>query len=200
MQDFPETQLPDTDREELSPANKRRGIIRFVAILLITAAVAAGLALLVNYLVFEPFYVNGPSMQPTLDGGRSDVDEDGDIVYLNTVKKPSRGDIAVFSYENRHLVKRVIGVPGDTVLIKDGELFLNGELMSEDYILEDMADTPYSDQTFLSPTVPDGAYFVLGDNRNNSSDSRVFGCVSEDDITGVCWLVRRASDGKLHLL
>ena len=46
----------------------------------------------------------------------------------------------------------------------------------------------------------DGAYYVLGDNRNNSSDSRVFGCVSEDDITGVCWLVRRASDGKLHLL
>lgn len=200
MQDFPEYQLPDTDREELSPANKRRGIIRFVAILLITAAVAAGLALLVNYLVFEPFYVNGPSMQPTLDGGRSDVDEDGDIVYLNTVKKPSRGDIVVFSYENRHLVKRVIGVPGDTVLIKDGELYLNGELMSEDYILEDMADSPYSDQTFLSLTVPDGAYYVLGDNRNNSSDSRVFGCVSEDDITGVCWLVRRASDGKLHLL
>lgn len=200
MQDFPETQLPDTDREELSPANKRRGIIRFVAILLITAAVAAGLALLVNYLVFEPFYVNGPSMQPTLDGGRSDVDEDGDIVYLNTVKKPSRGDIVVFSYESRHLVKRVIGVPGDTVLIKDGELFLNGELMREDYILEDMADSPYSDQTFLSLTVPDGAYYVLGDNRNNSSDSRVFGCVSEDDITGVCWLVRRASDGKLHLL
>ena len=179
MQDFPETQLPDTDREELSPANKRRGIIRFVAILLITAAVAAGLALLVNYLVFEPFYVN---------------------VYLNTVKKPSRGDIVVFSYESRHLVKRVIGVPGDTVLIKDGELFLNGELMSEDYILEDMVDSPYSDQTFLSLTVPDGAYYVLGDNRNNSSDSRVFGCVSEDDITGVCWLVRRASDGKLHLL
>lgn len=200
MQDFPETQLPDTDREELSPANKRRGIIRFVAILLITAAVAAGLALLVNYLVFEPFYVNGPSMQPTLDGGRADVDEDGDIVYLNTVKKPSRGDIVVFSYENRHLVKRVIGVPGDTVLIKDGELYLNGELLSEDYILEDMADTPYSDQTFLSLTVHDGAYYVLGDNRNNSSDSRVFGCVSEDDITGVCWLVRRASDGKLHLL
>lgn len=200
MQDFPETQLPDTDREELSPANKRRGIIRFVAILLITAAVAAGLALLVNYLVFEPFYVNGPSMQPTLDGGRADVDEDGDIVYLNTVKKPSRGDIVVFSYESRHLVKRVIGVPGDTVLIKDGELFLNGELMREDYILEDMADSPYSDQTFLSLTVPDGAYYVLGDNRNNSSDSRVFGCVSEDDITGVCWLVRRASDGKLHLL
>lgn len=200
MQDFPETQLPDTDREELSPANKRRGIIRFVAILLITAAVAAGLALLVNYLVFEPFYVNGPSMQPTLDGGRSDVDEDGDIVYLNTVKKPSRGDIVVFSYENRHLVKRVIGVPGDTVLIKNGELFLNGELMSEDYILEDMADSPYSDQTFLSLTVPDGSYYVLGDNRNNSSDSRVFGCVSEDAITGVCWLVRRASDGKLHLL
>lgn len=200
MQDFPEYQPTDTDREELSPANKRRGIIRFVAILLITAAVAAGLALLVNYLVFEPFYVNGPSMQPTLDGGRSDVDEDGDIVYLNTVKKPSRGDIVVFSYENRHLVKRVIGVPGDTVLIKDGELYLNGELMREDYILEDMADAPYSDQTFLSLTVPDGAYFVLGDNRNNSSDSRVFGCVSEDDITGVCWLVRRASDGKLHLL
>ena len=180
MQDFPEHQPTDTDREELSPANKRRGIIRFVAILLITAAVAAGLALLVNYLVFEPFYVNGPSMQPTLDGGRSDVDEDGDIVYLNTVKKPSRGDIVVFSHENRHLVKRVIGVPGDTVLIKDGELYLNGELMSEDYILEDMADTPYSDQTFLSLTVPDGAYYVLGDNRNNSSDSRVFGCVSEE--------------------
>ena len=200
MQDFPEYQLPDTDREELSPANKRRGIIRFVAILLITAAVAAGLALLVNYLVFEPFYVNGPSMQPTLDGGRSDVDEDGDIVYLNTVKEPSRGDIVVFSYENRHLVKRVIGVPGDTVLIKDGELYLNGELMREDYILEDMADAPFSDQTFLSLTVPDGAYFVLGDNRNNSSDSRVFGCVSEDDITGVCWLGRSASDGKLHLL
>lgn len=189
---------PDlTPEEPQSPF--RRPLLRFILALVITAVVATGLALTLDYLLFDTFYVNGDSMQPTLDGGDINVDTDGDVVMLNIVATPERGDIVVFKAdwtgeEEYFLVKRVIGVPGDTVEIRNGELYLNGELQEEDYIKE-----PMYDYTYPPVTVPEGHYYVLGDNRNNSSDSRVIGCVPEDKIVGVCWLYK-GTDGKLHLL
>lgn len=177
----------------------RRHFLRFFVALLVTALVATGLALTLDYLLFDTFYVNGDSMQPTLDGGDINVETDGDVVMLNIVATPKRGDIVVFkldwtAQEEHYLVKRVIGVAGDTVEIKQGTLYLNGEPVVEDYIKEPMLDYSYP-----AVTVPEGHYYVLGDNRNNSSDSRVIGCVPADKITGVCWLYKGA-DGKLHLL
>ena len=190
--------------ENRSP--KRRPLLRFTVALLVTAIVATGLALLTNYLFFRTYYVDGDSMQPTLDGGVRNVDYDGDILVLNTIATPKRGDIIVFicdwydlknsddnSKKNSILVKRVIGVAGDTVEIKDGDLYVNGTLQEEDYIKE-----PMSGYSYPAVTVPEGHFYVMGDNRNNSTDSRVIGCVPEEKIKGVCWLYK-GMDGKLHL-
>lgn len=182
--------------ENRSP--KGRSVLRFVLAVVITAVVAVALALTLDYLLFDDFYVNGDSMQPTLDGGDPSVDDDGDIVMLNIVATPERGDIIVFLYdwatgENRYLIKRVIGVPGDTVEIKDGDLYVNGTLQEEDYIKE-----PMNGYSYPAVTVPEGHFYAMGDNRNNSTDSRVIGCVPEEKIKGVCWLYK-GMDGKLHL-
>ncbi len=188
------------NQEELTPydlgsPNNNKSVIRFIVALILVAIVAAALALGLYIILFDAsYYVDGESMLPTLDGGVDGVDTDGDVLYLNILATPSRGDIVVFTIDygsgERTLVKRVIGVPGDTILIENGELYVNGELQEEDYILE-----PMSSYFSISLTVPEGYYFVLGDNRNNSNDSRSFGCISEDSIIGVCWLIESQTGG-----
>ena len=136
------------------------------------------------------------------------------------VKTPDRGDIVVFYYDwnasddpyftPHHLVKRVIAIAGDRVEIISGTLYLNGEAQEEDYILERMD----SRADGLSVTVPEGHVFVLGDNRNNSTDSHVFvlgdnrnnstdsrviGCVPEENIVGTCFLIAASPGGKLRI-
>ena len=87
-------------------------------------------------------------------------------------------DVVVFQYGDERLIKRVIGLPGESVLISDNTLFINGKEI-EDYRPDvETANFKYDDQ------ITEGYYFVLGDNRYNSSDSRVFGLVSEEDIKG----------------
>lgn len=85
--------------------------------------------------------------------------------------EPERGDIIIFKYpdnEQQNYVKRVIGTPGDVVQIKDGKVYVNGELLEEDYLYEPMESTSI-EETYV---VPEGHYFVMGDNRNSSLDSR----------------------------
>lgn len=85
--------------------------------------------------------------------------------------KPQRGDIVIFKFpddETENYVKRIIGIPGDVIQIKEGHVYVNGELSTEDYIREEMIDNGL-EQTFV---VPEDSYFMLGDNRNGSSDSR----------------------------
>lgn len=185
--------------ENRSP--KGRSVLRFVLAVVITAVVAVALALTLDYLLFDNFYVNGDSMLPTLDGGDIDDRYDGDVILLNTVVTPKRGDIIVFFSDwvskiklHDKLVKRVIGVPGDTVEIKDGDLYVNGTLQEEDYIKE-----PMNGYSYPAVTVPEGHYYVLGDNRNNSADSRDIGCVPAEKVIGVGWLIK-TTDGKLHRL
>ena len=85
--------------------------------------------------------------------------------------KPQRGDIVIFKFpddETENYVKRIIGIPGDVIQIKEGHVYVNGELSTEDYIREEMIDNGL-EQIFV---VPEDSYFMLGDNRNGSSDSR----------------------------
>ena len=190
---------PDINTPE-SQSPKRRPLLRFTVALLITAIVATGLALVINYVFFESFTVEGYSMQPTINDGERN-DGDYDVILLNTVVTPERGDIIVFFCDwsseinpADNLVKRVIGVAGDTVEIRSGDLYVNGQLQQEDYIKEPMYNYSYP-----AVTVPEGHYYVLGDNRNNSTDSRVIGCVPAEKVIGVGWLIK-TTDGKLHLL
>ncbi len=182
------------------PQKKKRLFAALVSVVVVLA-LAVTCALLLREYVFTSFIVNGASMSPTLNGGDGDIPDDGDKLILNRIADIDRGDIIVFTYDwgsaesNPHaLVKRVIGLPGDTVEIRGGVLYLNGEPQREDYIAEEM-NSLYDG---FSVTVPDGYYFVMGDNRNNSSDSRDIGCVPQEKVIGKCFLIVR-TDGSLDI-
>jgi signal peptidase I len=117
------------------------------------------------------------------------VDRDGERIFY-PFHPPQRGDIIVFDppvSSEKPYIKRVIGVAGDTVEIRqDGYVYVNGAQVEEDYIQGPI--TECQRQTCDAVTVPEGEIYVLGDNRRNSSDSRIFGTVPIDNIIGKAWL------------
>lgn len=129
--------------------------------------------------VYQPVKVEGGSMEPGL--------EDQERIFINKLvyrwEKIERGDIVVFRYPrdpHKSFIKRVIGLPGDRVRIAFGHVYLNGRLISESYVPDDFLDT----RSYPETTVPPNAYFVLGDHRSMSNDSRDFGPVSRTYIYG----------------
>jgi signal peptidase I len=154
---------------------------------------ALGLYLVITFAI-QTVHVLGLSMYPTLDNND----------YLIATKidyrlhPPQRGDIIIMRDpfdSSRDFIKRVIAVPGDRLEIRDGHVYINGQLLDEPYLRQDQAWT--INNTWPLPGSPDAGrpyllqpnqYFVLGDNRNASSDSRVFGPVSRDRIEARAWL------------
>lgn len=127
----------------------------------------------------QSFKVEGFSMEPSLHHGQYLVVNKA--VYW--FHPPQRGDVIVFrSLENpdRDLIKRVIALPGETVEIKEGKVYIDGAPLNDPY------DEP--DYIYPSRQVPDGYYFVLGDNRNSSSDSHVWGMLPRENMIGKAWL------------
>jgi signal peptidase I len=149
-------------------------------VVIVVAAFA--LALLIQQFLVKPFYIPSPSMVPTLI--------EGDRVLVNRLvyryAEPERGDIVVFHppfATGDDYIKRVVAVGGDTVEVREGRLYVNGIPQDEPYLPEEM-DTPLSPEE-----VPAGHVFVMGDNRNLSGDSRIFGPVSEDELVGRAFLI-----------
>lgn len=130
--------------------------------------------------------VSGQSMQPTLhDGDNLLVDK---LTYR--FREPKRYEIVVFPYkyeENTYYIKRIIGLPGETVQIIDGYVYINGEKLKKDYGAEVMQDAGIAE---VPITLGEDEYFVLGDNRNHSSDSRVpnVGVLKRKDLMGRAWI------------
>ena len=130
-----------------------------------TVGGAVILALFIMAFVARAFTVDGPSMLPTLHSGEKLLIDK--VTYR--FRPPERGEVVVFRYPanpREHFIKRIIGIPGDVVSIQSGSVYINGELLEEDYLSEKTRGD-------LSPAkVPPDTVFVLGDNRNNSHDSR----------------------------
>ena len=148
----------------------------------ITAAVV--IALLIRTFIVELYVVDGPSMRPTLQHDERLVVNK----FIYHLRDPLKGEILIFRYPrdpSRDFIKRVIATAGDTIEIKDGHVFVNDQILNEDYILE-KTRTQY-----IKSTVPEGTIFVMGDNRNNSEDSRFpdVGFVPLDLVKGKAVLV-----------
>lgn len=139
------------------------------------------LALLLIYFVAQAHVVHGHSMEPTLHTNQRLIVEK--VSYRLFV--PQRGDIVVIDPQNEQdrLIKRVIGLAGDMVEIRNSRLYLNGQPLDETYL---PLRTPQAN--FGPIVVPTDHVFVLGDNRNNSNDSRYFGAVEMSQITGRAWV------------
>lgn len=123
----------------------------------------------------------------------------GSSSYLLRGEDPQRGDIIVFAYPNDpsvDYIKRIIGVPGDRIEIRDKQLYRNGEAVREPYIRMSEPDSIQPIRDNYGPVhVPEGKYFVMGDNRDNSYDSRFWGFVDRTAIRGKAWRIYWSSDG-----
>ncbi len=145
-----------------------------------TALLTAVIFLVVNTLTGR-FRIEGSSMEPNL--------HDGEYVIIDRISyvlhQPERGDVIVFIPPNndKDYIKRVIGLPGDTVEVRDGQVIVNGQTLNEPYLA---SPTNYA---YGPATIQAGHYFVLGDNRNNSSDSHSWGTIETKAIIGRAWFV-----------
>jgi signal peptidase I len=206
--DEPASALPGVEEPAVTstPTGKKQGsVIREV---IETALIAILIFVGVRTLVLN-FRVDGSSMLPSLVNGEmllvnrnsyqsydlyTLIDwlpgiEHADAKEFTPFDGPNRGDVIVFNppvTSDKPYIKRVIGLPGDTVEIKDGGVWVNGIALDETYLHGDTTDC--QPRACDPVVVPEGSVFVLGDNRAHSSDSRYFGTVEISDIVGKAWI------------
>lgn len=162
-------------RRSKAKKEKEKSPIREMAEVVIIALV---LAFLIKTFVVGNFWIPSESMLPT-------IEVNDKVIVTNFsywFEEPQRGDVIVFKYPldtKKDYIKRCIGLPGETVEFKDSKLYINGSLIAEPYLPDGLEFEDYG-----PVTVPEGQYFMCGDNRNNSSDSRVWGFLDEELIIG----------------
>lgn len=166
--------------EETKPVEEKTNWMRFLLDVVETVVLAVVLFIGIN-AVSARVRVDGQSMRPTL--------EDGEFLLVNKTVyffgDVSRGDIVVFHFPlnpEEELIKRVIGLPGDSVAVRDSQLFVNGQMLNEPYI----AQAPLYSGEWV---VTEGHLFVLGDNRNNSNDSKDWGLLPMENVVGKAVLI-----------
>jgi len=174
--------VPPPPPEKVEEAPPRRETARSLARELFETAVLTLLIFFLIRVVIQNFRIEGQSMEPTLHAGQYLIVNKAVYRWLHP---PERGDIIVFEYPrspDRDFIKRVIGLPGEEVEIRDGIVYINGRALNEPYI-----SSP-STRSFGPQVVGPDEYFVLGDNRPNSSDSRSWGMLPRKYIVGKAWL------------
>ena len=218
--DVRESEIRKTDEVAATPpvtaARRRKSVVREYAEAIFIAVL---LALVIRTLIIQAFTIPSGSMMDTLLVG--------DYILVNKflygpelpltdyrlpgLRPPHRGDIIVFKYpqdEKRDFIKRIIGTPGDTVQVRGDLVFVNGKALVEPYVRK--VDAPLVDRTHSSycgyaygceaTVVPADSYFVMGDNRNNSQDSRYWGFVRREKIKGKAFLIYWSWDSDRHWL
>ena len=194
-----EEQHNNSEKKQVKKKSVAREILEWV--LTIVAAIA--IALPIRAFAFEMVRVNGESMNSTLANGEimfvtkfdyastwlsfpwQDDEAKENAARITTGGNPQRFDVVVCRYPGRgdtNFVKRVVGLPGDTVEVREGYLYVNGEKYDEPYIKDEYRTGRLN--SFGPYEVPEGEYFVMGDHRNNSNDSRMQGSLPRDMIIG----------------
>ncbi len=140
-------------------------------------------ALLISQFLMMHTRIPSGSMIPTINKG--------DHLIVNLIpsyyRVPDRGEVVVFEYNGENLIKRVIGLPGDIIDLRDGKVYINGEELDEiAYIRTFNSTREYVGSSIEFPyTVPEGCYFMMGDNREGSADSRIFGAIPKEKIIAI---------------
>lgn len=152
-------------------------------------AISLVIILPIRYYLVQPFFVQGQSMEPNF--------QNHDYILVDKlsyrVDAPKRGDVVVFRYPkdpSQYFIKRIIGLPGDIVQIRDNTIRIFNDEFTDGLLLEENIYLPETNPTAgtYRVTVPDGEFFVMGDNREHSSDSRFWGTVAKKFLAGRGWL------------
>lgn len=160
-----------------------KGLFGFFWEILKIVILAAIIVVPIRYFLFQPFFVKGQSMEPNF--------ESGDYLIIDELsyrlREPQRGEVVVFKYPNdlsKRYIKRIIGLPEEIVVVKNGQVTIFDKW--GDRYLDESEYLPFSVFTpgNIQVTLGEGEYFVLGDNRSSSSDSRHWGPLPEEDIVG----------------
>ncbi|OGG89568.1 signal peptidase I [Candidatus Kuenenbacteria bacterium RIFCSPLOWO2_12_FULL_42_13] len=185
-------QQPEEKKPDFEPVTAKEELIgqikEFVWETVKVVVFSLAIIIPIRYFLIQPFYVKGASMEPNFfDHEYLVIDE---ISYrLGEVK---RGDVVVFKYPNdprQYFIKRVIGLPGETIQIKDGKIFIINKDRPEGLLLNESGYLPNTHtQGQVDVELAPGEYYVLGDNRASSLDSRVFGPISDPAIIGRAWV------------
>jgi len=182
-QEVPPTQAPPKSRRELRAERRKKkggGPTEFILTIIVAFALVFGV---VQPFIVQAFRIPSESMVPTLEV--KDRILANKFIYRFT--EPERGDIVVFDSvesDDDTLIKRVVGLEGDEIRVQGGLLFVNGEPQQEPYLNEEETFRGY----YGPSIVPEGHVFVMGDNRDNSADSRVFGPLPSDNVKGEAFL------------
>lgn len=142
---------------------------------IIPYVLVVALALIIRTFVFTPVRVDGASMYPTLENNQV-------LVLKKYANNYQRFDIVVVKYNQDRLVKRIIGLPGETIEYKNNILYVDGKKVEEPIKVE---TNDFSSKDLGSFKIPSDCYLVLGDNRSNSTDSRIIGFINKEDILGI---------------
>jgi signal peptidase I len=172
--------------------------------------IAILLALVIRTFVVQAFTIPSGSMVPTLQVGDYilvnkfifGAEIPFSNLHLPAIRGPQRGDIIVFKYpwdEKRDFIKRVIGLPGDEVYIKGRTVYVNGRPLDEPYAVYNDG-TSHGSVEYGPSTVPPDSFFMMGDNRDNSQDSRYWGFLRRDKIRGKAFIIYWSWDGDAHWL
>jgi len=167
-------------KPEKKPEHPLTEIIRFALIALI-------IVIPIRTFIAQPYIISGSSMLDTF--------KDGEYIIVDQVSyyfhQPQRGDVVIFRYPldpSKHFIKRIIAIPGDTITIEGNKVTIKNKNNPEGVLLKEPYVASMQPNTFLDETLKPGEYFVMGDNRDQSSDSRVWGILQEQNITGRAFL------------
>jgi signal peptidase I len=172
--------VEDKNKEDLPEKPEKSSFFKEITESIVIAVL---LAVIIRIFIIEPFYIPSGSMEPTL--------QEGDRIIVSKIsyyfQEPQRGDVVVFKYplnQKRNFVKRLIATGGETVALRNSRLYINGQAVPEDYLPEGLRFN-----NFGPKEVPQDSYLMLGDNRNNSEDSRVWGFLPRDLMIGKAVLI-----------
>ncbi len=170
------------------------------------------IAIIIRSFIVQPYFIPSGSMLNTLqEGDRLFVTKFSYGIHLPFIQKelfstgePKHGDIIVFPFPNNpsvDYIKRVVGLPGDVLEMRDKKFYRNGEAVQEDYIINMDSNVSWNTKRDNMPptTVPAGKVFVMGDNRDGSEDSRVWGFVDKDTIHGRAWIIFWSSTNWINI-
>lgn len=155
-------------------------VVRFAIIALI-------IVIPIRMFIAQPFIVDGASMQDTFDDGQYLIVDQASYYFHD----PKRGDVVIFRYPrdpSKYFIKRIIGLPGDTVVIEGNTVTIKNEANPSGFVLDEAYIKEMTPGASLEETLGPREYFVMGDNRDESSDSRVWGVLQEERIVGRAFL------------